>query len=91
MAENKAPLNLFSMFQKQIELLDKAIIKKLKGGDMDGIGELVEAEIKLAEYYEILEEPPQDWPEGASTDNPEEELPEERKKRELMKDRGFYS
>ena len=31
-----------------------------------------------------------DYPEGSSDDDPEKELPEERKRREEFKDRGFF-
>jgi len=31
-----------------------------------------------------------EYPEGASDDDPEKELPEEKKRREEFKDRGFY-
>ena len=73
--------------------MDKAIINAIAIKDADDTKQLIEAECLLAhtiaDLYDIDNEPEQ-WPEGASSDNPAEEVPEERKAREEMKDRGFF-
>jgi hypothetical protein len=84
-------MNLKQTFLNQIAAIDKVITERLQNGDATDILPLVEAELMLSEAYEMMDEPEQTWPEGESDDKPEQEEPEERRRKERMEDRGFFS
>lgn len=73
----------------QFDLIDKAIKENAECGDGQDVMMLVQAELLLYEQFSGMEDPPQDWPEGESDDDPDQETPDEQRKREEAG--GYFS
>lgn len=81
--------NYKQVFETQFNNIESALDKALDKGKTDNVLSMVEAMIKLYFQFSGMDEPEQEWTEGVSTDNPEEEDLEQKRKHEEVG--GFYS
>jgi hypothetical protein len=83
-------MSIRKRFTNQIALIDEVVTKQLAAEVIDAptIRELIRSEIQLSTAIPFIDEPEQEWKEGASEDEQPDELsPDEKKAQRAEQDR----